>query len=133
MQPYSIQEEKTMKNLKKIAGILALLTAVVMLLTACSDGGNIEGTWKMTSVTGSGEEFDAFRQIMAMGEVTMTFKSGKYTLSLTYGGVTQEITNGTYKTSGDTVTLDKDDANYKVDGDTLTIKDDYGTMKLVKK
>ena len=42
-----------MKNWKKLAGLVAVMTVVMILLTACG-GGNIEGTWRIVKTAGKG-------------------------------------------------------------------------------
>ena len=111
-----------------------LYLALSLLLAACSGGGKIEGTWKVKSVTGSVAGYDDFKQVLGMGaELEMTFKDGKATMKVSLAGESQTIDMGSYKTSGDKLTINGDDGTYKVDGDTLTIKDSGGTMTLVKK
>ena len=123
-----------MKNRKKVLGLILVVLAAALLLAACSGGGKIEGTWKVKSVTGSGAGYDDFKQVLNMGaELEMTFKDGKATMKVSLAGESQTIDMGSYKTSGDKLTINGDDGTYKVDGDTLTIKDSGGTMTLVKK
>ena len=114
-----------MKNWKKLAGLVAVMTVVMILLTACG-GGNIEGTWRIVKTAGKGaEEMDL--NITSEDNMSMTFRDGKYTIEVDR----QVVDNGTYKIEGNKLILDgSDETEYRVNGNKLEIMFSDATIYL---
>lgn len=120
--------------MKKVQRILtsALLVALALTLTAC--GNDLEGSWKVTggsylsSMLGvDGGSLDD----LGLG-MWFNFNDGdEFEMVVSAYGMT-ESTKGTWKVSGDTVTMTVEGdplvCAYKISGDTLTLfitEDDY--------
>lgn len=121
--------------MKKTNKIIALLTAMVMVLALMAGcGGNggtttggAAGTWKLTTVEVGGQEIAAVTVGM---DITMDLKAdGSVTMSVSAFGES-ESTDGTWEQNGDTVsvTVEGDTVEGEVDGDTLTLEGDGETM-----
>lgn len=118
---------------KRAIGIVALLMAMLLLLTAC--GNSIEGTWQYTGGSGDGAAyFDVVKQLG--GTITFTFKSGKLNIKMEAMGESETIEN-TYTINGNKLTLSSDgstsEAEFKVDGKKLTLTIEGSTLNFEKK
>lgn len=124
--------------MKKTLGIIALLVVMVMVLTAC--GPNIEGTWKLTEMrTGNNntEQDEITKEAIDTGMISMemTFKNGKVTGSVGMLGETSQADEGTYKISGNKITLNMAEEatwEFKLNGDTLELITEEGTLVLTR-
>ena len=122
--------------MKKRLAVIALLLAVVLLLTACGRKEiNIEGTWDVVDAK-SEDNAEAIAASMAQikelgGTLTLTFKDGKMTLNMEVLGQSQtnettyEIRDGKLVTEGSTLEI-------RLDGDTLTLTEGNDSMTLKK-
>ena len=118
--------------MKKTIGIIALLAAMVMLLTACG-GNKIEGSWRYTDGTGEGAEL--FNQVQVMGSsIVFTFKDGKMTVEAE--GLEGSLESD-YKTDGKKITITSEgsvtEGEFKVDGKKLTLTLEGTTLNFEKK
>ena len=139
------------KKMKKLLTVIALLLAMVLLLSACgkdgdsksADGGSksnsIEGTWKLTDVRGrmSDEELKQARTMIAEGKMAQTFifQNGKATLKVSnnYTGEPDEMSYSLNYTIKDNKlsmteegTTDTQEFEFKLNGDTLELSMDGG-------
>ena len=137
--------------MKKLLTVIALLLAMVLLLSACgkdgdaksADGGSksnsIEGTWKLTDVRGrmSDEELKQARTMIAEGKMAQTFifQNGKATLKVSnnYTGEPDEMSYSLNYTIKDNKlsmteegTTDTQEFEFKLNGDTLELSMDGG-------
>lgn len=120
--------------MKKL-GLVSLLTVLVLLLAACGGGGSIEGTWKLTNVSGSGAD-DQFAQAMALinsvgGSLTLSFQGGTMTMKMEAMGQTESNT-GSYKVEGDKLDMEGTSITFSVNGNTLTLTDGSTKMEFTR-
>lgn len=124
-----------MEKMKKIALVMALMMAFATL-TACSGAPSLEGTWKVTNITGEGldlglDGLDA-EQMFSSGliEMTFTFSDGTVTMRVSAFGESADE-SGTYTVNGDKVTIaGSGEMTYKIDGSKLTLTMDEGSIIL---
>lgn len=127
-----------MKNMKKIALVMALLMAFAAL-TACSGSASPEGTWKVTNMTGDafdlGMEGMEMEQLLSSGliEMTLTFKSGTMTLSMSALGESQSESYS-YTVKGDKIIAEGgNEITFKISGSKMTLEAEGGVITLQKK
>lgn len=123
-----------MKNMKKIALVLALVMAFVTL-TACAGSKGPEGTWKVTNMTGDafdlGVEGLDVEQLFASGliTITLTFDNGKLTMAMSALGET-ETQESTYTVKGDKIVIEDTELTFKISGSKLTLEGDGNVMTM---
>lgn len=126
-----------MEKMKKFALVMALVMAF-MALTACSGSQSLDGTWKVTNMSGDGLDLGIdgldVEQLFSSGliEITLTFSKGTVTMAMSALGQTQSE-NSSYTVSGNKVTIDGDTMTYKINGSKLTLEMDGGVMTLERK
>ena len=146
---YSLRgtEQKEGSTMKKRMTIVALLLAMLTLLTAC--GANIEGTWKLTGLRSNNatqEELVIMQELVDSGAMdrVFTFKGGRFTQKVTYRDsadaepVVDEY-DGKYRIDGNQLVFISDGADatgitmeFKVNGNTLELISGDGVMILTK-
>lgn len=122
------------KNVAKIIS-LALVLVCMLGLVACGGGSDVSGTYKLQSVEMAGMAVNLEDLATALGEsiedlrVNLELKSdGKFSFDL-YDLDPSLVMDGTYKTSGKTVTLTDENGESMtatLDGDTLTMSEETG-------
>ena len=123
-----------MKNMKKIALVLALVMAFVTL-TAGSGSKGPEGTWKITNMTGDaldlGVEGLDVEQLFSSGliTITLTFNNGTMTMAMSALGESQSE-DMTYTVNGNKLVYDDTEMTYKINGSEMTIEADGAVMTL---
>ena len=134
--------------MKKRITIIALMLAMLLLLTAC--GPTIEGTWKLTgfrSDSAGANEAKAMQEMIDSGAMNrvFTFKGGRFTQKVTYQEsadaepVVDEY-SGKYRIDGNNRLVFISDSaeqtgitmEFKLDGNTLEMISAEGTMILTK-
>ena len=120
-----------MKGMKWI-GILALMVAVGLAATGCSDsdsgGDGLEGTWKATTFNGV--------PLPATVSITITLSgNGSYIGYITEEGITvTEV--ATWSTSGNTLITtyggETETVTYAQSGNTLTLSDSDGVFTMTR-
>ena len=121
--------------MKKTASLFALLAALLLLLTSCAP--SIQGEWEY--VDGTGDLAKMCEIVKSIdGTVTVTFKSGKMTLTGTVEGVTETLLEADYKTDGKKITLYRtatsgSEGEFSVNGNKLTLTLEEATLNLEKK
>ena len=122
--------------MKKRMSVIALLLAVLLLLTAC--GGkeiNIDGTWDVVDAK-SEDNAEAIAASMAQikelgGTLTLTFQDGKMTLNMEVLGQSQ-TNETTYEIKDGKLVTEGSELGIRLDGDTLTLTEGNDSMTLKK-
>ena len=123
-------------RMKKRMSVIALLLAVLLLLTAC--GGkeiNIDGTWDVVDAK-SEDNAEAIAASMAQikelgGTLTLTFQDGKMTLNMEVLGQSQ-TNETTYEIKDGKLVTEGSELGIRLDGDTLTLTEGNDSMTLKK-
>ncbi len=125
-----------MKHAKKL--VLAALMVAVMAFALCSCGANVDGTYVVTEAGGNSVD-EAIKKYAEAGinytaeEIcTIVLSDGK-NFKMTVMG--KEQASGTYKASGETLTLTVDDSSMDatIKDDVISITVGGQNMKLKKK
>lgn len=151
----NMKEGNTMKNMKKLTVLVALLLAMVLVLSACGsddDSGSskksgstgilgssgIVGTWKLTDVKmkdAPEEELKAAKQMIKSGVITMEFtftSDNKFSAKGYFSGSSDsggDVT-GTYKYENGKLTVTRD--NDGGSSDAIEVKISGNTMELIQ-
>lgn len=124
-----------MKNIKRIAAVLLVLTMAFML-TACGKD-SVKGSWMITG----GTAMDSITGGMDLAELGMEMvfnfnDNNALLVTLSFMGESESM-NGTWEVDGDniTMTLDGDPltCTWEINGDTLTLTATDGTLIFTKK
>ena len=127
------------KKLYTIIGAAVAVIAVAVVLILVLGGGskevskkNVEGKWKVTDVSGSGNASD-FSTALSMGvEVYMVFDNGTLKVEYSYLGQSDSQSLGSYEIKDGKITINGQEAECTISGDEMTLKDSTTTMKMKK-
>lgn len=125
-----------MKN--TVRTISLILVLAFCLSTACfasaqSSSNSLEGTWKLTSISGNFEEQIGAIVALALvnklgGEISYTFSGGRFLVYVNMFGLS-EVQYGSYRTSGDWLVMTNGNTEwmkYDIIGSMLIMNDESG-------
>ncbi len=118
-----------MKKLVKVFGLLTVIACLCLSVAACGDSG-VEGTYEY-SLSAEGASSTITLELKSGGKMTMTIKASM-------GGqeIANETVEGTYKVSGEklTLTVEGEDAEATIKDGKITMEaPNMGKVVLTKK
>lgn len=121
--------------MKKKLCLISVLMVLVLALTACGGGGGgggtIEGKWKVTDVSGTGDDDATVKMALALSNITMEFNNGVCTTTASVMGQSN-VETSSYSVDGNKLIMNGTTGEFKINGNTLTIIQDGVTMTLTR-